>query len=217
MRHALFGGQLQRMVIGIDVLRILGRAIICGPEHIGAAGNGVEPRGRSDASHRRYVKCYCLFQVAAVRADVRGTHQDAGRQLALDGQVPVVEGWRLVAVGWIPAHDKQIKRESSARGRWKRGRKQISRRQAAAWHLGRCPRLRAERIAERPRPSRGSSSGSAGKYELWAERRDIYEPIVDDSGNARVIENTRSAAQAGLSIAEQIKRKAPSRREVFQT
>src|SRR2546425_11720090 len=132
----------------------------------------------------------------------RGTHQDAGRQLALDGQVPVVKGWRLVAVRWIPAHDKQIKRESSARGRWKRGRKQISRRQAAAWHLGRCPRLRAERIAECPRPSRGSSSGSAGKYELRAERCYVHKPVVDDPRYASVIKNARATAQAGLPVAE---------------
>ena len=52
---------------------------------------------------------------------------------------------------------------------------------------------------------------------MRAERRDVYEPIVDDPWYARVIENTRSAAQAGLSIAEQIKRKARSRREIFQT
>src|SRR5260370_42420691 len=107
------------MVKGIDILRVLGRAIIRGAEHIGAR-NGIEPRARGDAAHRRYVKSDCLFQVTAVRADVGGAHQDGGRQLALDGQVPVVERGRLVVVSRVPTDDKQVRSESSIRG-WRKG------------------------------------------------------------------------------------------------
>src|SRR6266571_3916401 len=100
------------MVKGIDILRVLGRAIIRSAENIGAS-NGIEPRARGNAAHRRHVKSDCLFQVTPVRADVGGAQQDAGRQLTFNGQVPVVEGWRLVVVSRVPTDDKQVWSESS--------------------------------------------------------------------------------------------------------
>src|SRR6266478_576643 len=182
------------MVKGIDILRVLGGAIIRGAEHIGAS-NGIEPRARGDAAHRRHVKSDCLFQVTAVRADVGSSQQDAGRQLAFNGEVPVVEGWRLVVVSRVPTDDKQVRSESSIRGRRKGCGEQIGLRRAAETRL--CRGLGAESVTD----CAGFSTGSA-KYELRAERRYVHEPIVDDAWYPRVIKNTGSAAQTRLAVAE---------------
>src|SRR6266704_540299 len=196
------------MVEGIDILRVLRRAIIRGAEHIGAS-NGIEPGARGDAANRRHVESDCLFQVTAVRADVGSSQQDAGRQLAFNGEVPVVEGWRLIAVSRVPADDKQVLSESSIGGRRERGRKQIG-----LWRATET-RLRRGEGAERVTDCARFSTGSA-KYELRAEGSYVHEPIVDNAGYARVIKNTGSAAQAGLAIAEHVVGEAEARRKVFQ-
>ena len=95
----------------------------------------------------------------------------------------------------VPTDDKQVRSESSIRGRREGSGEQIGLGRAAETLLRR--RLGAERVADCARFSAGGA-----KYELRAEWRYVYKPIVDDAWYPRVIKNTGSAAQTRLAVAE---------------
>src|ERR1700682_209864 len=130
----------------------------------------------------------------------------------LNQKVPVIDCRNEPFVARVEAH---VKVAVTERGilRWGKssGERIIGRLVGAALKSpGSC--LGAERVAERP-----GIDNARLQEELGAERRRIHKAIVGHARHARVEENTRAPAQAGLAVAEHVPSKTDAWREIVQT
>src|ERR1700730_14837906 len=128
LRHTPFNGKLHRLVIGVDVLKVLldgaeqgtvgGRAT---EEGFGNSGGDCIQSERSTyrgTSDWPRIQVQGLGQMAAVRGDISSAEQNIGWQLAFDCQVPVVQGGRLIFVSRVPAQYERAHAKVEVRTRW---------------------------------------------------------------------------------------------------
>ena len=144
-----------------------------------------------------------------MRANVSDSGENVGRKLMFNREIPIVDDRWLIIGGRIPTQIQAARSKSGIRGRRERSRKQIRLGRAVLRGLGRGKS--AKRIGQ---SSRIDDAGA--KNELRTERSLVHKPVVDDSGDSRIVKDTGTAAQTGLSVAEYIVRKANPGSEILE-
>src|SRR5262249_49139339 len=147
-------------------------------------------------------------QMGSVRPYVSGTYQEAGRQLAFEDQIPVIDGRYLPLVVWIPSQVKIALPERSVLRRRKGRGKGIVPGLTCAFLEGLSRSLGTERVAER---SRARSDSTGLQKQLRTVGRGIYETVVVHAADSRVVEDAGATAQAGLTVAKNVPGEAQPR------
>src|SRR5579864_8541090 len=251
MRHALFDGGLQRVIVRIYIVDI---GLNGGGKRVGlkecAAGVGVamarSDRASGGFTNRKVCKADVGFPVARnegsgvstrnssivvlgfqdverSRTNISRAHEKTRGQLALQGQVPLIDCRNVINAARVVRHGNLIERRNvgkvGGRRKWTRKFWIRSELRARAVQSRLRRRQSAKRIAEgtgRGAGSRRAVAGS-GKNELRAKRPFIHEAVAQHAFRARVVKNSCSSAKTGFAVAEHVIGKANARSKMVQT